>query len=46
MNISIEKVLIEYAKVQIQLIIAGEKIAELQAQIAAMAPKSPAPEQI
>jgi len=31
----IEKVLIEYAKVQLQLIVANETIAQLQAQLAA-----------
>jgi hypothetical protein len=35
----IEKVLIEYAKLHIQLIIAQEKIAQLEAQIKASTPQ-------
>jgi len=40
----IEKILIEYAKLHIQLTVANEKIAQLEAQIAASQPK-PADEQ-
>ncbi len=35
----IEKVLIEFAKIQLQLITANEQIAVLQAQIKALLPK-------
>lgn len=36
----IEKVLIEYAKIHVQLVVAQERIAQLEAQIAASAPKT------
>lgn len=39
----IEKVLIEYAKTQLQLIVANEKIAQLEAQLAALTVKPAAP---
>jgi hypothetical protein len=40
----IDKVLIEYAKVQLQLVVANEQIAQLQAQLAALRPAEPQPE--
>lgn len=39
----IEKVLIEFAKLQLQLISANEKIAQLEAQISALKPAPAAP---
>lgn len=36
----IEKVLIEYAKLHIQLTVAQERIVQLEAQITALTPKS------
>jgi hypothetical protein len=43
----IEKVLIEFAKLQLQLISANERIAALEAENAALksVPKTPAPDQ-
>jgi hypothetical protein len=40
----LERVLIEYAKVQLQLIVAGERIAQLEAEIAASKEK-PVPQE-
>lgn len=38
MNITIDKTLIEYAKLHVQLVVAQERIAQLEAQLAAMKP--------
>lgn len=42
MNITIEKTLIEYAKLHVQLIVAQERIQQLEAQIAEQAKKATA----
>jgi len=41
----IERVLMEYAKVQLQLIVAQERIAQLESQIKASVAPTPAPAQ-
>lgn len=42
---NIDRILIEYAKVQLQLVVANERIAQLEAQLKAQAPQATATEQ-